>query len=373
VSDTVISLPVRVLDPAPAPPPERIVSSRNLRLIGLGLLFIALVAFPYVVTSTRWLDAANQTLIAAIGAIALSVLIGVAGQFSMGSAAFMAIGAFTASAVSTQLWELPFLVALVAGTLVGGVAAVILGLLALRIRGFYLALATIALHYIVIFGAQRFQDNTVGIVGFLMPAPDVFGYQILSPRGWYPVLAVTLILVAWAVHNLLRGRTGRSFQAVKDRDIAAAILGVNVTRTKLTAFIITSMLIGFQGALYAYYLGVVTYETFTLEVSVQYIAMIMIGGVATVSGSILGAVFVVILPYLVQELVPRLPDWVPFSDTIATNLFAVQSIIYGVAIIVFILRMPNGLAYGVKRLGLRLDRTFNRRRPTSATTPRVGS
>jgi branched-chain amino acid transport system permease protein len=337
-----------------------VIATRYLKLIGVALLVAALVLYPLLVPSTRWVDAANRVLIASIGAIALNVLIGVAGQFSVGSAAFMAIGAFTASTVSVRVWDLPMILALPLGALVGGIAAVLLGVLALRIRGFYLALATIALHYIVLFGAQRYQVKTVGISGFLMPTPSLFGWDIVSAKQWYCVLMVILLLVAAGVRNLLRSRTGRAFRAVKDRDIAAAILGVDVTRTKLTAFIVTSMLIGFQGSLYAFYLGVVTYETFHLDLSVEFIAMIMIGGVASISGSILGAVFVIGLPYLVETIVPWLPDWVPFANEIESNLFAVQSVIYGLAIIVFMLRFPRGMAYGFKRLGKWIEKQLAR-------------
>jgi len=344
------------------------VAPRHLKLVGIVVLAAVLIAFPYFAPSSRVVDAANQILIASLGAIALNVLVGVAGQFSLGSAAFMALGAFTAATVSTQIAELPFLVALLLGAVVGAVAAVLLGILALRIRGFYLALATIALHYIVLFGVEHYQEGTVGIVGFLMPTATIFGQEIFGAFNWYPILLVILTLVALCVHNLLRSKTGRAFRAVKDRDIAAAILGVNVTRTKLTAFIITSMIIGFQGALFAYYVGVVTYEAFHLEVAVQYIAMIMIGGIGTVSGSILGAIFVIGLPFVVQAVAPNLPSWFPFVEQIEGNLFAVQSIIYGVAIIVFILKFPRGMSYGFKRLGAGLDRRLNRR-PAGAPAP----
>jgi branched-chain amino acid transport system permease protein len=362
VSDTAVE---PVTEPntrsAATPAESRYVSPRTLKLVGAVALGLAVFVFPYLAPSSRVVDAANQILIASLGALALNVLIGVAGQFSMGSAAFMALGAFTAATVSTQVLQLPFLAALLLGALVGGIAAVLVGILALRIRGFYLALATIALHYIVLFGVEHYQEATVGIIGFLMPTATIFGIEFRGAFDWYPVLLVILILVALGVYNLLRSKTGRAFRAVKDRDIAAAILGVNVTRTKLTAFIITSMIIGFQGALYAYYVGVVTYEAFHLDVSVQFIAMIMIGGVGTVSGSILGAIFVIGLPFVVQAAAPNLPAWFPFIDQIETNLFAVQSIIYGLAIIVFILRFPRGMSYGLKRSGQWLERRFNRR------------
>lgn len=321
------------------------------RLIGFATLAVFVVLYPMLAPASRWIDAANLVMIAAVGAIALNILIGVAGQFSMGSAAFMAIGAFSAAIITTQMVELPFLLTLLVGALAGGIAAVFVGFIALRIRGFYLALATIALHYIVIFVFQRVQEGSVGITGYLMPTADIFGFGLVRATDWYPILVVILTLISIGAYNLMRGRTGRSFRAVKDRDIAAAILGVNVTRTKMTAFIVTSMIIGFQGSLFAYYVGVVTYEAFHLDVSVQYIAMIMIGGIATVSGSILGAVFVIALPYLVQAIIPALPSWFPFSELIERNLFSVQLVIYGLVIIIFILRVPRGMSYGFSRLG----------------------
>lgn len=340
--------------------PQGFLSRNRFRIAGFAVLAIALVLYPILVPSSRWIDAANHAIIASIGAIALNVLIGVAGQFSLGSAAFMAIGAFTAASITTQLIELPFLVTILLGAVVGGLFALVVGLIALRIRGFYLALATIALHYVVIFLVQRFQEGTVGIIGFMMPTPDLFGWTIRRATDWYPVLLVMLVLIAWGVWNMLRSKTGRAFRAVKDRDIAAAILGVNVTRTKMVAFVVTSMIIGFQGAVYAYYLGVVTYESFHLDVAVQYIAMIMIGGVASVAGSILGAIFVIILPFLVQGLVPSLPDWFPFIDVLERNVFAIQLVIYGLAIILFMLKIPKGLVYAFKRLGLGLRRLLLR-------------
>ena len=335
---------------ASAPSTRSFWSRHRERIIGLAILAAALGLYPYLVQS-RWVDAANLVLIAGVGAIALNILLGVAGQLSLGSAAFMAIGSFTAAAVSTQVLHLPFLATLVVGAVAGGLAAVVLGIIALRIRGFYLVLATIALHYIVLFFAQRYQEATVGLTGFLMPTADIFGWHIASSRTWYWVLVVVLALVTIGSYNLLRSRTGRAFRAIKDRDIAAAILGVNVTRTKLLAFIITSMLIGFQGALYAYYVGVVSYETFTLDVTVQYVAMIVIGGIASLAGSILGALVVIMLPFVVQALMPLLPGWFPFYDQITHNIFAVQLIIYGVVIVVFMLRAPNGLASSFRRLG----------------------
>lgn len=319
------------------------------RRLGLVAILALLVAYPLGV-SEFWVDLANLTAIAAMGAIALNLLLGVAGQLSLGSAAFMGIGGFTAAILAVQEAELPFLLVLVLGAAAGAVAAVGLGLIALRIRGLYLVLATIALHYIVTFGMQEYQDSTAGPAGYIMPIPAIGGWEVDSLQRWYVVLAVAAGLVTLLAVNLQRSRSGRAWLAIRDRDIAAAILGVDVTRMKLLAFVVTSMIIGVQGALYAYYVGVVSHEAYTLDLTIQYVAMIIIGGLGSVLGSLLGAVFVTAVPFLVRELVPLLPTWVPFHDLIADNTFAVQSMIFGLSIIVFMRVAPKGLVQLWRRL-----------------------
>jgi branched-chain amino acid transport system permease protein len=326
------------------------VSENRYKIVGFALLAVILVAYPFL-ASSRWIDAMNLVFLSGLGAIALNILLGVAGQLSLGSSAFIGIGSFMVAVFATQVLQLPFLATLALGAIAGGIAAVVLGIIALRIRGFYLVLATIALHYIVYFIAQRYQDSTVGLAGFRIPTAELFGFNILRSANWYWVLLVILVLVTIGAYNLLKSKTGRAFRAIKDRDIAAAILGVDVTRTKLVAFILTSMLIGFQGALFAYYLGVVTYESITLDVTVQYVAMIVIGGLASIGGSLIGALFVVMLPVVVQALLPLLPSWFPFAQQISTNVFAVQLILYGLAIVIFMRVAPRGLAHSLKQLG----------------------
>jgi branched-chain amino acid transport system permease protein len=336
------------------------VSAHRYRIVALAVLAVVLILYPNLVAQ-NWLDALNQTMIAALGAIALNILLGVAGQLSLGSAAIMAVGAFTTGITASQVLHLPFIATLALGAIAGGLVALILGVIALRVRGFYLVLATIALHYIVVFLAQKYQESTVGVTGFILPPVDLFGLPITDGRSWYVVLIVILVVVTVASIFLLRSRTGRAFAAIKDRDVAAALLGVDVTRTKLLAFVITSMLIGFQGALYASYVGVVTYESFTIDLTVQFVAMIVIGGLASIGGSILGAIFVTMLPYVVQALLPLLPDWFPFSSEISGNVFAVQSILYGLVIVIFMLRVPGGLISAFDALGRVIVRLIERR------------
>jgi branched-chain amino acid transport system permease protein len=349
----------------PRTTPRAWVSQHRYHLIGGAVLLIVAIAYPNLVAQ-NWVDAMNQAMIAALGAIALNILLGVAGQLSLGSAAIMAVGSFTAGITSMQVLHLPFLATLALGAVAGGLVALILGVIALRVRGFYLVLATIALHYIVVFLAQKYQEGTVGVTGFILVPPDIFGWTIADGQSWYIVLLVILVVVTLASWFLLRSRTGRAFAAIKDRSIAASLLGVDVTRTKLLAFVVTSMLIGFQGALYAWYVGVVTYETFTIDLTVQFVAMIIIGGLASLSGSILGALFVTLLPFVVQALLPLLPAWLPFSSAITSNVFPVQSILYGLVIVIFMLRAPGGLIAAFRSLGRWLVRLIERR-PRTAT------
>lgn len=326
------------------------------RRLGLLVGVAVLVAYPLGV-SEFWVDLANLVAIAAMGAIALNLLLGVAGQLSLGSAAFMGLGGFTAAIFAVQEMKLPFLLVLLLGAVVGGLAAIGLGLIALRIRGLYLVLATIALHYIVVFGMQEYQDATAGPAGYIMPEPTLAGWTIDSLQRWYVVLVIAALLTTLLAVNLQRSRSGRAWLAIKDRDIAAAILGVNVTRMKLLAFVVTSMIIGVQGVLYAYYVGVVSHEAYTIDLTIQYVAMIIIGGLGSVLGSVLGAAFVTAVPFIVRELVPLLPGWFPLHDVIASNTFAVQSMIFGLSIIVFMRVAPKGLVQLWRRLA-RLCRSW---------------
>lgn len=324
--------------------------ARPYGVAGFVLLVVVFIAYPNVVAGD-WLDGMNRAFIAALGAIALNVLLGVAGQLSLGSAAIMGVGAFTAGITGVQVLHLPMLATMALGAVTGGLVALVIGVVALRVKGFYLLLATIALHYIVVFVAQRYQEATVGPTGFIMPPAEIFGWPLADSRSWYVVLAVILLLTVAATHRLLRSRTGRAFRAIKDRDVAAALLGIDVTRTKLLVFVLTSIVIGMQGAISAFYVGIVTSETYTIDLTVQYVAMMVIGGLASIAGSILGALFVTLLPVVVQNLVPLLPSWVPLASAISSNVFAVQSIIYGLVIVVFILRVPGGLVVVLRRAG----------------------
>lgn len=307
----------------------------------LGVLIVLLLVFPFV-ASRFYINIANQILIAVIGALALNLLTGVAGQISMGSAALMAVGAYGASLFTNDLgW--PFPLVLLGSTALAALVGAVVALPALRLRGLYLITATLALHFVVIYAVGRYQKATVGPAGFRLPLPSVAGLTVRDPREWYGLLLVMAALSTIIFVNLMRSRFGRAWLAIRDREIAAEIIGVHIATYKVAVFAASSALIGLQGALFGYYVGVVEVDTFNFDIITRYVAMIIIGGLGSVHGAIFGAIFVTGLPYVVQGLGQVIPPGAPGARLLETHLFAVQSALYGLSIIAFLLFEPRGL------------------------------
>jgi len=317
-----------------------VVGTRTRKLASL-VLVAALLALPAVASNFQ-LTVLNLVAMASLGSLALNLLIGVAGQVSIGSAAFLAIGAFTACFLGAQHGMPIWVVVPVSAVSAAAVGAVV-GIPALRLRGLYLLIATLALQYIVVYFVQRYQSSAVGSVGFIMPTPTLFGWRLSTPASWFYLLVPCSAAGAFLVTNLMRSRFGRAWMAVRDWDIAAEIIGINVSSYKILAFVVSAAITCFQGGLFAYYLKVVDSEVFTFDLAVQYVAMIIIGGLGSVLGSYLGALFVVGLPYVVQEIVKRIPESAPGGALIHHNIFEIQLAIYGAAIVGFILIEPKGL------------------------------
>ena len=275
----------------------------------------------------------NTCLLAVIGAVALNLLMGAAGQVSIGNAAFLATGAF--GAVFAQRLGLSFPFQLIFGVVWAAAVGLLVYLPALRIRGIYLALATLSAHFIVIHFAEGYQSRAVGESGFQLPR--LFGRLTLDDeqRAWSWLLSLLLLPVLYLAHVLLNGRTGRAWRMIRDHEAAAPTLGINVGLTKLTAFVISSALVGLQGALHAQFSGSVSVNNYTLIVAIAYISMILIGGLDTFLGPILGAIILVSLPYLTAEFVSLFTDQ-NLGPQIATMM-------YGLLIIVFIVSSPKGI------------------------------
>lgn len=301
-----------------------------------GLCFAA--ALPFVAPAF-WIGIVNLAAIAAIGALALNILTGWTGQLSLGHSGFLAVGAFTVGVLAGQ-WGTPVWVTLPAAIAAGMALGVVVGVPALRLRGIYLSISTLAAYFVILSAAIEYQSR-VGKGGGVLVAPPQLGRWVLSgERNWYFVLLAFAALATLACLNLNRSHVGRAWLAIRSRDLAAAALGIDVSFYKVMAFVISTAMTSFAGALLAYYTGFVAVEAFTFLVTIEYLAMILIGGLGSVLGSLAGALFVTLLPFLVERALEELP--VP--ATFETQLFAVQSGLFAILMLAFLMFEPRGLA-----------------------------
>ncbi|MGO8920339.1 MAG: branched-chain amino acid ABC transporter permease [Stellaceae bacterium] len=320
----------------------RLVETR-LQRASLALLLLLLAAFPFAVTPFL-VDLANQLFLAVVGSVALMLLTGYAGQVSLGHAGLLAAGAFTAGILSNEL-AAGFWIALPASALVGAGLGLLFGLPSLRLRGLYLAISTLALYFVVALLGGEYETRRGFSTGILLEAPRIASLR-LDGRGWYfLLLAIDIAVILFAL-NLLRAPTGRAWRALRGREIVAEALGISVRRAKLSVFVTSSVLTAVAGTLFAYYRGFVSIEAFSLFLSVQYVAMVIIGGLGSILGAVLGAGLVVLLPYLIEESLKLLAS----SSSLSNQLFAVNAAAFGAIMILFLLFEPQGLVGIWRRL-----------------------
>ncbi len=304
-----------------------------------ALLFVGLPlgASEYV------LSVINLVGIASVGAIGLNLLVGGAGQISLGQGGFMAVGAYTAAILALRL-GVPFWLSIPAAGLVTALVGSIFGTPSLRVKGLYLAIATLAAQFIIEWNLLHSAWITgTGAQGALVLEPPALGSLVLDTEiEKYYVITAFALLAAVVARNIGRTSLGRAFVAIRDHDIAAEIMGVNIFRYKLMAFAISSFYAGVAGALWAYYTQVVSYEHFTLGTSIDYLAMIIIGGLGSVPGSILGAAFITVLPAGLRELMDALKRF-GLPGTIG-NFTYIREILFGLVVIGFLIFEPEGLA-----------------------------
>lgn len=286
----------------------------------------------------------NLITLAAIGAIGLNILVGYTGQVSLGQGAFMMVGSY-AAAIATARYGVPFWLGLPLGGAVAAAVGAFFGIPSLRIKGLYLAIATLAAQFIIEWGINHSTWISGGAQSTIyIPTPTFLGWEINTEyRRYYMILPVALIAYVAAL-NLVRSRVGRAFIAVRDRDVAAEIIGVSVFKYKLLAFAVSSFYAGVAGALWTYYLKIANYEHFTLVTSVQYLAMVIIGGLGSVLGSVFGAVFITLLPIVLVYVVEGAAGVFGFEYAAIANFLAnLRLIIFGALIILFLAIEPEGL------------------------------
>lgn len=326
----------------------------------LAVLIVALVALPFQLTTE--LNALMATaFLSAIGALGLNVVTGYAGQVSLGHAFFLGLGAYTAAVLSgdpegrTLGFGLDMAIWLPAAGLVPALVGLLVAPVATRLKGLYLAIVTLGLVFI---GEHVFREvrSVTGGPGVGRSAADLtlFGIDLEDrsellgatvTREMKLYLVSLLLLLAFAVvaKNLTRSAVGRAFAAVRDRDIAAEVMGVSLTRHKVIAFTVSSFYAGIAGAMLSTVTGYIEPGSYNLLLSVEFLAMILIGGVSTIAGSLLGAGFVVLLPRLVEEV----PRFIPFVTGQSTGglitTFQLQTLLYGAMIVLFLVAEPRGL------------------------------
>jgi len=307
-------------------------------VVGLILLFAALpwLSGPYT------LYILNMTGIAAIAAIGLNILIGMTGQISLGHGAFIGVGAY-AGAVLAVDFSFPFYLSIPAAGLITAMAGMVFGIPSGRLKGLYLTIATLAGQFIIEYVLVHWEGVTRGTMGITLPSPEVLGFQLSGDRSFFYIIFLSLAALTWAAVNLTRTRHGRAFVAIRDNDRAAEGMGIPVFRYKLLSFGISSFYAGVAGAIWAYYMISVTTEPFNLTLSVEYIAMVIIGGLGSISGSIFGATFITLL----NEGLRYMTDWLMNSGGIPgfeINFAPIRELVFGLAIVLFILFEPKGLA-----------------------------
>lgn len=285
----------------------------------------------------------NLMLIAMLGALSLNYLTGCAGLISIGHGAFYATGAMTAAAVGTQLgWPFPvvLLVAAISGTLIG----VLAGLPSLRVRGLYFVLSTLAVHYVVVYAFLEYQFRFFDVVGVPYKAASLWGVELSTPVRWYYFLLVIVVLVYLGLSKSLRSREGRAMLAMRDHELAATSIGVDVRILRLKVFGLSSAIASVAGALYAYLLTNVTSEAFGITFAIQFIAMIIIGGMGSLPGSLVGAAIWLLLPSIIGGLAPQASTATGLTRVLLVEHRAqLVQLIFGLLVIGLLIFAPRGI------------------------------
>jgi branched-chain amino acid transport system permease protein len=316
------------------------VRTRTQWALFIGLLVLVFAAPLYL--NNYWLGVCNIIGITLIAAIGLNILVGYCGQLSIGHAGFIAVGAYT-SAILTHRFGAPFLAGLVSAGMVAGLIGLVFGLPSVRVKGFYLAITTIAAQFIIIWVINHW-SLTGGFEGMTAPYASIGGLVFRSESSqFYLIIGITVIGI-FIAKNLTRTRVGRAFIAVRDNDLAAEVMGINLLYYKLLAFFIGCFYAGIAGGLYAHYTGSLNAEQFSFTESILYVGMIIIGGLGTNIGPILGVVFIRVLQRLLSgELVPFLErTFTMFPSGFASGL---TPMLFGLIIVLFLIMEPRGLAH----------------------------
>ena len=312
------------------------------RIFVIGFLVFAFGAMPFIGSEYMFLAILIPFLILSLAAIGLNILVGYCGQVSLGTGAFMSIGAYSAYNIAVRVPDLNLLVVFVLAGVFATIVGVLFGIPSLRIKGFYLAVATLAAQFFVdwLFARVKWFTNDSSSGSVSAPPLAIFGYAIDTPVRQYLLVLAIVCVFALIARNLTRGAIGRSWMATRDMDVAAEVIGIRPLHAKLSAFAVSSFFIGVAGALWAFIrLGSWEPLAFDVNRSFQLLFMVIIGGLGSILGSFLGAAFIVILPLVLNQLPTAMG--IPLSTAMISHI---EFMVFGALIVFFLIVEPHGLA-----------------------------
>jgi branched-chain amino acid transport system permease protein len=322
---------------------------------------VLLIALPFLAPPLV-LNLVNQMLIAVVAAVALTLLTGFAGLVSLGTAGLLAVGAYSVG-ILDRAYVAPIWLTVPVAAVCGGIFGLVFGLPSIRLRGVYLAIATLGLNFVVTYLGGEYETRQQLMTGIIVNSPKIGAWTLAGDRAWYPVLLAFAGLTMLFSLNLQRSRTGRAWRALRQHDIVAAALGIDVVRFKLLAFVASAAMTAVAGSLLAYFNNFVSIDGFSLDLSVQYLAMVIIGGTGSLAGAVVGAGFVLMLPYAIEFAAQFLPA------RYADSIFAMNYASFGLVMILFLLFEPGGLIAIWRRLSVTLTSLATKRAPVSPGDP----
>jgi branched-chain amino acid transport system permease protein len=316
---------------------QLLVLTDSVPVVVWSVVLVAAVALVPLLIGKYYVSLVLLLMITAVGVLGLNLLTGMTGLISLGHAGFLAVGAYAAGIVATR-YGWPMLPAILAGGVCAAVAGLVVGVPSLRLKGLYLAITTMAFAVIINHLILNGDELTGGSEGLQVTQPALFGTPLIAERGYYYVVLAVLVLAVFATLNLQRSRVGRALMAIRDHDIAARAMGVDLVRWRLLAFTVSAFYTGIAGGLLAYYTRYLNVDSFGLLVSIEALSMLIVGGLGSVAGALLGTVFIFVLNEGLGLLFGALG-----SGLLSTDAFEIKGIVYGLAIVLFLRFEPDGL------------------------------
>lgn len=305
----------------------------------IGVLLLGLITLPFV-AGGYVLAVAIALGVAVVGAVGLNILTGVTGLISLGQAGFLATGCYTTGLLVVDYGWPPEL-ALPAGGVMSALVSLIVGIPSLRLKGLYLAITTMAFSFIITHFLLYAESITHGPYGVRIEDLGFFGLNLAEPVHMYFLVLIVAILTILAALNILRSRVGRAFTAIRDHDIAAKAMGINLVKYKLISFAVSSFFVGIAGGLMAFQFRFINVDIFTVLLSVEALAMVIVGGLGSVAGAVLGAFFIVLLPEVTQTFISTLSPSI--KELLSLHIFELRGLLTGLVIIVMLRVEPHGL------------------------------